>query len=162
MKINAKTFAPIALVAAFGLGTLAPHAQTTPQKVGFVNVDALFSAHPSDKEVKAIQTKFQGELADLDTKIKAIDAKGAAATAAEKDARKTLVDTYNAKLKDFDTQIKAKAGPVEQSIDTAISSYAKANGFSVIMDRGVAQQTGLVVYADDSTDVTNAVKANVK
>ncbi len=162
MKMNAKALAPIALITAFGLGTLAPHAQTAPQKVGFVNVDTLFAAHPADKDVKTLQTKFQGELADLDSKIKAIDAKGAAATAAEKDSRKTMVDTYNAKLKDYDTQMKAKAGPVETSVDNAIGAYAKANGFSIIMDRSVAQQSGLVVYADTSTDVTEGVKKNVK
>ena len=162
MKMNAKALAPLALVAAFGFGTLAPHAQTTPAKVGFVNVDALFAAHPSDKEVKGIQTKFQTELQDLDTKIKAIDSKGAAATAAEKEQRTQLVATYNAKLKDFDAQMKAKAGPVEQSVDKAIGDYAKANGFSIVMDRAVAQQSGLVVYADGGTDITEAVKKNVK
>ncbi|GAA5504462.1 hypothetical protein Dxin01_04236 [Deinococcus xinjiangensis] len=162
MKINAKALAPIALVAAFGLGTLAPHAQTPAAKVGFVNVDTLFAAHPNDKDVKALQTKFQTELADLDTKIKAIDSKGAAATATDKDQRTQLVATYNAKLKDYDTQMKAKAGPVEQSVDKAINDYAKANGFSIVMDRAVAQQSGLVVYADTSTDITEGVKKNVK
>ncbi len=130
--------------------------------MGFVNVDALFAAHPNDKEVKAIQDKFQKELQDLNTKIKAIQDKGAAATAADKDQLNQLGSTYNAKLKDFDAQMKAKAGPVEQSVDKAIGDYAKANGFSIVMDRAVAQQSGLVVYADSSTDVTEGVKKNVK
>ena len=70
--------------------------------------------------------------------------------------------TYNAQLKTYDDQMKAKAGPIETSVDAALSSYAKANGFSVIMDRSIAQQSGLVVYADTATDVTEAVKKNVK
>lgn len=162
MKITPKALAPLAIAAAFGLGTLAPHAQTTPQKVGFVNVDQLFAAHPNDKDVKALQTKFQGDLGTLDKQIKDIDAKGTAATAADKDKRAQLVTTYNAQLKSYDDQMKAKAGPIETSVDAALSSYAKANGFSVIMDRSIAQQSGLVVYADTATDVTEAVKKNVK
>lgn len=162
MKMNAKALAPVAIVAAFGLGTLAPHAQTGAQKVGFANVDALFAASASYKDIKALETKFQGEVATLDKQIKEIEAKGAAATAADKDKRTTLISTYNAKLKDYDTQMKGKAAPVEQQVDKALSDYAKANGFAVIMSRAVAQQSGLVVYADDTTDVTEAVKKNIK
>ncbi|WP_199698495.1 OmpH family outer membrane protein [Deinococcus cavernae] len=162
MKMNVKALAPVAVVAAFGLGTLAPHAQTGAQKVGFANVDALFAASPSFKGVKDLETKFQGEAATLDKQIKEIDAKGTAATQADKTKRSQLVDTYNAKLKDYDTQMKAKAGPVEQQIDKAMSDYAKANGFSIIMSRAVAQQSGLVVYADEGIDVTEAIKKNIK
>lgn len=162
MKMNAKALAPIAIVAAFGLGTLAPHAQTAGTKIGFVNVDDLFAAHPADKDIKALQTKYQTDLSALDKQIKDIDAKGTAATAADKDNRAKLVTTYNNTLKTYDDQMKAKAAPVEKSIDTALGNYAKANGFSVIMDRSVAQQSGLVIYADPTTDLTEAVKKNVK
>ena len=162
MKMNAKTLAPIAIVAAFGLGALAPHAQTGAQKVGFANIDALFAASASYKDVKALETKFQGEVATLDKQIKEIEAKGAAATAADKDKRTQLISTYNAKLKDYDAQTKAKAAPVEQQIDKVLNDYAKANGFSIIMSRAVAQQSGLVVYADEATDVTEAVKKSIK
>lgn len=162
MKMNAKALAPIAIVAAFGLGTVAPHAQTGAQKVGFANVDALFAASASYKDVKALEDKFQSEVGALDKQIKDIEAKGAAATAADKEKRTQLIATYNAKLKDYDTQMKAKAAPVEQQVDKAINDYAKANGFSIIMSRAVAQQSGLVVYADEATDVTEAVKKNIK
>lgn len=162
MKMNAKALAPIALVAAFGLGTLAPHAQTGAQKVGFVSVDALFAASSANKDVQALNSKAQAELAPLEKQIQDIDAKGTAATAAEKDKRAQLVTTYQAKAKDYSTQIQAKTKPVEEAIDKALGDYAKANGFSVIMDRAVAQQSGLVVYAETSTDVTEAVKKNIK
>ncbi|SEI59390.1 periplasmic chaperone for outer membrane proteins Skp [Deinococcus reticulitermitis] len=162
MKITPKALAPIALIAAFGLGTLAPNAQTSGQKVGFVNVDTLFAAHPSDKDIKALQATANKELGDLDARIKAIDAKGNAATAADKTQREQLVSTINAKAKSFNDQMSAKATPVENSVDKALSDYAKANGFAIIMDRAIAQQSGLVVYADNSTDVTDGVKKNVK
>lgn len=162
MKITPKALAPVALIAAFGLGTLAPHAQTSGQKVGFVNVDTLFAAHPSDKDIKALQATANKELGDLDARIKAIDAKGSAATAADKTTREQLVSTINAKAKSFNDQMSAKATPVENAVDKALSDYAKANGFAVIMDRAIAQQSGLVVYADSTTDVTDGVKKNIK
>lgn len=162
MKMNAKALAPVALLTAFGLGTLAPHAQTGASKVGFANVKALFTAYPASKEVDTIQAKAQKELGDLQTQMQALQAKGAAATAADKTKFQQLSDTYNAKMKDYDKQISDKAAPMEKAVDKALNDYAKANGFSIIMDRAVAQQSGLVVYADEATDVTEAVKKTLK
>ncbi|GGI72217.1 OmpH family outer membrane protein [Deinococcus wulumuqiensis] len=160
MKITAKALAPVALAAAFGFGTLAPHAQTPAQKVGFVNVDALFAAHPGNKDVLAMSESLNKDAALTDTvnKLRAIDAKGASATAAEKQQRETLLATYNAKTK----ALNDKTAQVETAIDKSLNDYAKANGFSVIMDRAIAQQSGLVIYADSSTDLTDAVKKTIK
>lgn len=151
-----------ALVVAFALGQVTPHAQTGAQKVGFVDVQALFAVSASHKEVQALSAKAQAELAPLEKQIQDLDAKGSAMTAAERDKRTQLVTTFTAKAKDYDAQIKAKAAPVEAAIDKALGDYAKANGFSVVMDRTVAQQSNLVVYADSATDITEAVKKNIK
>lgn len=161
--MNAKTlFLVPALLVAFVFGTVMPHAQTGAQKVGIVDVATLFSASAANKEVQALAAKAQAELSALEKQIKDIDAKGNAMTAADRDRRTQLVTTYSAKGKDYEAQIKAKSEPMEAAIDRALSDYAKANGFSVIMDRAVAQQSGLVVYADSSVDVTEAVKKNIK
>ncbi|BDP41098.1 cationic outer membrane protein OmpH [Deinococcus aetherius] len=162
MKINAKALAPLAIVAAFGLGTLAPHAQTTPQKIAFVDVQRLLAAHPADKDLQAIQQKANTELSGLQKQIQAIDAKGAQATAAEKQNRATLVSTLQAKAKTYDDQMKPKMETVEKAVDAAVNSTAKANGYSIVMDRGVAARSGLVVYADNSTDITEATLKAVK
>lgn len=161
MKMNAKALAPIALMAAFGLGSLAPHAQTTPQKIGFVDVQKVLAAHPNDKDIKAIQTQANNELGALDKQIREIDAKGTAATAADKDKRTQLLSTAQAKAKAFDTQMQPKVDAVEKAVDTAISSAAKTNGYSIVMDRAVAAQ-GLVVYADGTTDLTDAALKALK
>lgn len=162
MKMNAKALAPLAVAAAFGLGTLAPHAQTAPQKIGFVDVQKLLAAHPNDKDIKAIQQKANTELGDLDKQIKAIDAKGAAATAADRQNRDALVKTIQAKAKAYDDQMQPKVSVVEKAVDAAVNSAAKANGFSVVMDRNVAAASGLVIYADDSTELTAAALKALK
>ncbi|WP_291429385.1 OmpH family outer membrane protein [Deinococcus sp.] len=162
MKINAKILAPLALVAAYGLGTVAPHAQTPAQKVGFVNVSKLLAAHPSDKDIQAIQKKADEELSALDKQVKAIDAKGAAASAAEKQNREALVTTIKSKADAYDKQLAPKIAEVEKAVDSAINTTAKSNGFSIIMDRDVAAKSGLVIYADSSTELTDAVAKAVK
>ena len=163
MKINAKALAPVALVAAFGLGTLAPHAQTTPQKVGFVDSQAVLTAQPVGKELTELRKKADAELGALEKQIRDIDAKGAQATAAEKQNRATLVSTFQAKAKTYDTQIQGMAARVtaaENAANTAISTVAKQNGYSIVMDRRVAATSGLVVFAENGTDLTDAaVKA---
>lgn len=162
MKMNVKALAPLSLVAAFGLGTLTPHAQTTPQKIGFVDVQRVLAAHPNDKDIQTIQQKANTELGALDQQIKAIDAKGAQATAAEKQNRATLVSTAQAKAKAYDDQMKPKMAAVEKAVDAAVNATARANGYSIVMDRGVAARSGLVVYADTNTDLTDATLKALK
>ncbi|THF70539.1 OmpH family outer membrane protein [Deinococcus sp. Arct2-2] len=162
MKLSAKTFlspkalAPLAIVAAFGLGTLAPHAQTTPQKIGFVDVQKLLTSHPSNTEIEAIQKKAATELDAINKQIQAIDTKGTAATAADKQTREQLVKTGQAKAAEYDKQLAPKVAVVETAVDAAIDKVAKANGFGVIMDRNVAKNSGLVVYADPAAEMTDA------
>ena len=104
------------------------------------------------------QLAMQQAMDEITDYLKAIDAKGANATAAEKQQREALLATYNAKTKPLND----KTAQVETAIDKSLSDYAKANGFSVIMDRSIAQQSGLVIYADTSTDLTEAVKKTIK
>lgn len=168
MKLSAKSLlspkalAPLAIVAAFGLGTLAPQAQTAPQKIGFVDVQKLLVSHPSNPEIEAIQKKAEAELGVMDKQIKAIDAKGAQATAAEKQSREQLVKTIQGKAAEYDKQLAPKVAVVETAVDAAIDKVAKANGFGVVMDRNVAKNSGLVVYADPTAEMTDAAIKIIK
>jgi outer membrane protein len=160
--MNVKTLVPLAVVAALGLGSLAPHAQTGAQKIGFVNVNEVLKAHPNNTAVTALQTKANTELGALDAQIKAIQAKGTAATPAEKDQATLLTTTLNSKAKDYNDQLAKAVAPIEKAVDAAVSSTAKAQGFSVIMDKGIAATSSLVIYADPSTDLTATVIKNLK
>lgn len=160
--MNAKVLAPFAVLAAFGLGTVAPHAQTSAQKVGFVDVKAVITAHSTNKDIEAISKKADAELAPYYKQVQDIDAKGAAATAGDKDKRAQLVSTIQAKSKAYNTQLEPKVEAAQNAANTAIAAAAKANGYSIVMDRTVAATTGLVVYGDDTTDLTAAALKNVK
>ena len=156
--MNLKMLAPIAVVAALGFGSLAPHAQTAPQKIGFVNVPEVLKANPNSAALAALQTKANTELGALDTQLKAIQAKGTAATAAEKEQATLLTTNLNAKAKDYNEQVAKQLAPV----DAAVSSTAKAQGFSIVMDKSIAATSSLVIYADPSTDMTATVIKNLK
>ena len=43
-----------------------------------------------------------------------------------------------------------------------IAAVAKSNGFSIVMDRDVAAKSGLVIYADPTSELTDAVSKAVK
>ncbi|GGJ74949.1 OmpH family outer membrane protein [Deinococcus aquiradiocola] len=160
--MNVKMLAPVAIVAALGFGTLAPHAQTPAQKIGFVDVSKVLQAHPKNADVIALKNKANTELGALDKQIKDIQAKGANATAAEKDQATQLVTTINAKAKDYNDQLAKVVAPIETAVDAAVSSTAKAQGFAVVMDKAQAASNGLVIYADNSTDLTDSVLKNLK
>ncbi|GGR84157.1 OmpH family outer membrane protein [Deinococcus sedimenti] len=162
MKISAKLMAPVALATAFGLGMVAPHAQTTAQKVAFVDISKLLAAHSNAKAINDIKAKADAELGAIDKQIKAIDAKGTNASAAEKQTREALIKTIQAKAADYDKQIDPKVTEIEQAVDKAVSAVAKSNGYGIVMDMNVAARSGLVIYADDSTDLTSAVVKNIK
>ncbi|WP_407539918.1 OmpH family outer membrane protein [Deinococcus radiomollis] len=160
--MNVKTLAPLAVVAALGFGSLVPHAQTGAQKIGFVNVTEVIKAHPSNTSITALQAKEKAELDPMVAQLKSIQAKGVGASAAEKDQVTQLTTTIQSKDKDYSEQIQKLAAPAIAAADVAISSTAKAQGFSIIMDRGIAAPSGLVVYADASTDLTATVIKNLK
>ncbi|GGQ98507.1 cationic outer membrane protein OmpH [Deinococcus ruber] len=160
--MNVKALAPIAIVAALGFGTLVPHAQTAPQKVGFVDVNGVATADSRYAAVKTLQDKATAELNPLDAQVKAIQAKGTGATAAEKDQMNQLITTIQSKAKDYDAQIAKLVDPITNSVNTAVTAAAKAQGFSVVMDANVARNSGLVIYADQSADLTDAVKKGLK
>lgn len=162
MKFSKQTLTiPALLASGFALGSLAPHAQTAPQKVAFVNVAEVLKAHPDNAGIVALQDKANKELKGYDDQIKAIQGK-ANPTAADKDKMNQLIKTAQTAAQNYQKQIADKSAPIEKSVDTAVSAAAKANGVAIVMDKATAAQSGLVVYADDSTDITAAVTKSLK
>lgn len=165
MKKAAKILLPLSAVAAVAVATVAPSAQTPAQKVGFVDVDRVFAAHPQatavNTQVKAIETKANTELGTLRQQMITIAEKGNNATPAERQQLTQLETTFQAKFQDYGKQIAQQSAPIETSVDAAISKVAKANGYSIVMDRKVAAQ-GLVVFAETNNDLTDAVIKEIK
>lgn len=154
------------LLAALGLlfTPLLAQDKTTPSRVGFVDADALIQAHPEFKKIQDIRAQARKELGPLEERLKPLDQKVKAGTASAKEQQdyQTLLQTYQTALKKWQERQAQALKPITEEIDRAIAKVAKAQGFSVVMNRQVAAQSGLVVYADEGTDLTQAVLEEVK
>lgn len=138
--------------------------KTVASRVGFVDADALVQAHPDYKKIQEVQSQARKELAPLEEKLKPLDEKVRAgqATAKERQDYEALAKTYQATLKKWQDRQNQVLKPILEDVDKAIAKVAKAQGFSVVMSRQVAAQSGLVVYADEDTDLTQAVIQELK
>ncbi|WP_337844309.1 OmpH family outer membrane protein [Thermus sp.] len=161
-----KRFSLFALLAA-GLTLLTPQLaqnKTVATRIGFVDANALVQAHPDYKKVQDVQAQAKKELAPLEEKLKPLDQKVRAgqATAKERQDYETLAKSYQDTLKKWQDRQDAVLKPILEDVDQAIAKVAKAQGFAVVMSRQVAAQSGLVVYADEDTDLTQAVIRELK
>jgi outer membrane protein len=138
--------------------------RTTPSRVGFVDAEALIQAHPNFKAVQDVQAQARKELQPLEDRLKPLDQKVKAGTASAKEQQdyQTLLQTYQTALKKWQDRQAQALKPITEEIDQAIAKVAKAQGFSVVMSKQVAAQSGLVVYADDDTDLTQAVLKEIR
>jgi outer membrane protein len=153
--------AAIALTAAFTL----PMAQTKATRIGFVNAQVVLKGHPQGTKVLDAQKKAQDELKSISDKITPLQAKIAngTASATEKQQYETLVKTYQATQARLKAQIDKLLEPITKQVDAAVAKVGKAQGFVLVMDRAIASQSGLVIYADpEGTDLSDDVIKEIK
>lgn len=147
--------------------TSAP-APTGPAKVGIVNIqDAIVGTNEGKKEFDALQTKFaprQNELKAMNDEVEGLkkdyDAKK---DKLSPDASATQVRTIEAKQKtlqrnydDAQTEFQQAEQEVVNRIGTkmltVMEKYAKAHGYSVILD--VSNPQTPVLFAAEGTNIT--------
>lgn len=161
-----KRFPLVALALALGalLTPMLAQNRNVATRLGFVDADALVQAHPDYKKVQDLQAQARKELSPLEEKIKPLEAKirSGQATAKERQDYEALLKTYQDTLKKWQDRQNPVLKPILEEVDQAIAKVAKAQGFAVVMSRQVAAQSGLVVYADEDTDLTQAVIKELK
>jgi outer membrane protein len=162
----------LVLLAVMGLLAFVSHAQTASVKIGFADVDYIFSQMPEQKqidtELKSLQTQLKNQIdakyqdyqkklqdyqANLNTMIDAVRA----------NTERELVQMQQniEKLQqDAQTTVQTKQNqlmdPVFKKVAKAIEDVAKENGYTFIL----TQQIGgldVILYADDKTDVSDLV-----
>ncbi len=160
-----KKLLPIATAIALTAAFTVPMAQTKATRIGFVNAQVVLQNHPQGAKVLEAQKKAQTELKELSDKIQVLQTKitNGTATAAEKQQYETLVKTGQARSAQLKTQIDKLLEPITKQVDTAVAKVAKAQGFVLVMDKAIAAQSGLVIYADpEGTDLSDEVIKEVK
>lgn len=162
----------LVLLLVLGLGTLVTQAQTASVKVGYADVDYIFSQLPEakaiDAELKSTQTQlknqidtkyqeFQKKLADyqanLNTMLEAVRTN----TERELQQMQQNIEKLQA---DAQTTIQTKQtqlmDPVYKKVGKGIEDVAKENGFTFILN----QQIGgldVILYGDEKMDISDLV-----
>lgn len=159
-------------LAVLALGFFAAQAQTATTKIGFADVDYIFSQMPEAKQVeselKATQTmlknqidgkaqEFQKKLADYQQNVNTMLDAVRANTERE---LQQLQQNLEKLQQDAQTSIQNKQtqlmDPVYKKVAKAIEDVAKENAFTFIL----TQQIGgldVILYADDKMDVSDLV-----
>ena len=153
------------LAAPLALLLSAPHAQKAGTKIAIVNVQKILAATPGGQSVAALRKQADADLNKQAAAVRDLQQKtaGGAATAADRQALDTAIKTFNAANAKYQKQIQAKFEPVSKTVNAAVAAAAKVQGYALVLDGAIAQQTGLVIYADlKSTDLTDAVVKQLK
>lgn len=133
--------------------------QPAASKIGYLNARAVVEAHPQFARVKEIQAKAEAELKPLREQLQPLDAKIRAgnATAQEQQSYRTLSQNLQDSVKKWNDQQNAALRPITEDIDKIVSKIAQEQGFAIVLDQEVAASSGLVVYAAQELDITQAI-----
>lgn len=163
-----KTFA-----LAFALMTLATAGSA--QKFGFCNSSALLAELPevkaADSDLKDFQTQLtkrgQEMVKALQEKAADLERKKELGTISPKDfdAQAAKLAEEEEKIKAYEQEVYTKLGekremlfkPILDKVNAAMKAVAEENKFMYVFD----QNSQIILYADDSLDVTKLIKAKL-
>ena len=145
------------------------------QKFGYCNSSALLANIPdvkqADSELKSFQTQLQKKgqemVKALQDKAAELQRKEEQGTISPKDLadQKAKLSTEQETISKYEQEVNAKLSekretlykPLLDRVNTAMKDVAKANGFAMVFDLS----TQVLLYADESLDVTKLVKAKL-
>ena len=140
-------------------GTLIAQNRPTPTRIGYVDAEKVVQAHKDFKKVQDIRTQAERELKPLRDQIQPLEDKLRAgnATAKEQQDYRVLAQSLQEAGRKWTDRSNAALKPITEEIDQVIARLAQQQGFAVILDKKVAATSGLVVYAADELEITEAV-----
>ena len=146
------------------------------QKIGYVNSQEIlteleeFKAVESDlvgfrdQQQKLLETKVQA----FQTQLQELEQQNAEGLLTPKQIQEKQLEmqTKQQELQEMEASIQQqllerreeKFQPIFDRINTAIETVAQANGYQYVFDASVG---GVIVYADESMDITDLVKAEL-
>jgi len=162
----------LVLLAVMGLLAFVSHAQTAAVKVGYADVDYIFSQMPEQKqidtELKSLQTQLKNQIdakyqeyqkklgdyqANINTMIDAVRANTERELVQMQQNIEKLQQDAQTTVQTKQTQL---MDPVFKKVGKAIEDVAKENGYSFIL----SQQIGgldVILYGDEKMDVSDLV-----
>lgn len=161
------------LLVVLGLAAITSQAQTaTPTKIGYADVDYIFSQMPEAKQIDADLKSLQAQLKNqIDTKYADFQKKlkdyqdnintmlEAVRTNTERELQQ-MQQNIQKLQEDAQTTIQSKQtalmAPVYDKVGKAIEATAKENGFTFVLN----QQIGgldVILYGDEKMDISDLV-----
>lgn len=160
------------LLVVLGLGVITSYAQTAATKIGYADVDYIFSQMPDSKQIDADLKSLQAQLKNqIDTKAQEFQKKladyqqagntmpDAVRTNTERELQQ-LQQNIEKLQQDAQTNLQSKQtqlmDPVYKKVGKAIEDTAKENGFTFVLN----QQIGgldVILYGDEKMDISDLV-----
>lgn len=147
------------------------------QKFGYVNSGGILESMPKVKEAesnlealgKQLQAKGEKMMQDFQLKYQELERKVQAGEITPKDqeAQAALLEEERNKIVQFDQEMQKQLAdkreslltPILDEVRAAIQAVAKENGYTYIFDGSPG--VGVLLYADETTNVTDLVKAKL-
>lgn len=132
---------------------------STADKIGYLNARAVIEAHPQFIKVKELQSQAKAELEPLRSQVQTLETKlqSGSATTQEQQTYRSAVQSLEAAAQKWSQQQNTALQPITAEIDKIIGRVAKEQGFAIVLEQEVAASSGLVVYAAQEIDLTQAV-----
>lgn len=159
-------------VLVFGLTAMVTNAQTAPLKIGYADVEYIFSQMPEakliDTELQTLQTQLKKQ---YDTKVQEFQKKlqeyqqyGATVPDAVKQNSERELQQLQQNIQkleqDSQTDLQKKQvslmEPVYAKVGKAIEDVAKENGFSLILNQQISG-LDVILFGDEKLDVSDLV-----
>lgn len=140
-------------------------AQERSTRVVYVNSQAAIHAHPSAAQLEALRAQARTDIEELVSSITALEQKAASGqqlTPDEADRYTTLQTTITAVDSRYREEIAAAAEPARAAVDQVLNDLAVELDYAIVLDSVAAYETGMIVYADPSLDITELVIERVQ
>ncbi len=154
------TMLVIGVAAAMLLMSTSLTAQPDSNRLVFVDSQALIAAHPSGVAATELRAQAQTEVNEIRQQLETMQRRAQAGeqlTNEETERFNILVTTLESVQARYQADIAAAAGPAIEAVNAAIRDISVEQGYGIVFDIGAAADSGLVVYAADGLDITDAV-----
>ncbi|MFZ2906925.1 MAG: OmpH family outer membrane protein [Cyclobacteriaceae bacterium] len=159
-------------VLVFGLAAVVSNAQTAPLKVGYADVEYIFSQMPESKamesDLQTMQTQlkksYDAKVAEFQKKLQEYQQFGATVPDAVKQNSERELQQLQQNIQKFEqdsqNDLQKKQAqllePIQLKVGKAIEDMAKENGFTFVL---ISQIGGVdvILYADEKMDVSDMV-----
>jgi outer membrane protein len=140
-------------------GSLVAQNRPVPTRIGYVDAERIVQAHRDFRRVQEVRTQAERELRPIREQLQPLEAKlrAGTATAREQQDYRVLAQSLQEAGRRWTERSNAVLRPITEEIDQVIARVAQQQGFAIVLDKQVAANSGLVVYAAEELDITEAI-----